>query len=286
MLRKNLFVIALLGVLIYSCDRDDNVEDNFDHAAQAIIDNDSLVDYLQTHYFDDAIDSIKPLGKGATALIDDPRLMVKNITEFDVDYKLYYLVLREGNPIPKKNNPTIMDSVLVRYRGDYLRTTDELVFFEQRISPIWLTLNSTIRGWTHTFIEFKGGENVTSNGPIEFAGGGKGVIFIPSGLAYRNFGTTGIPANTNLQFYFDLFDVVEGTDHDNDGVASFYEDADGDGDHFNDDTDGDFLANFLDNDDDGDGTPTIEEDANGDGDPRNDDTDGDGIPDYLDPDNS
>ena len=51
--------------------------------------------------------------------------------------------------------------------------------------------------------------------------------------------------------------------------------------HFNDDTDGDGIANFADIDDDGDGVYTINEyDTDGDGIP--DDTDGDGIPDYLD----
>jgi hypothetical protein len=47
------------------------------------------------------------------------------------------------------------------------------------------------------------------------------------------------------------------------------------------DTDGDGIPNYLDNDDDGDGILTIDEDYNGDGNPANDDVDNDGIPDYL-----
>ncbi|MFS4416200.1 Ig-like domain-containing protein, partial [Maribacter sp. 2307ULW6-5] len=50
------------------------------------------------------------------------------------------------------------------------------------------------------------------------------------------------------------------------------------------DTDGTEDVNYRDLDDDGDGIPTADEDANGDGDPTNDDSDGDGTPDYLDPD--
>ncbi len=47
------------------------------------------------------------------------------------------------------------------------------------------------------------------------------------------------------------------------------------------DTDADGIANFLDNDDDGDGVLTVLEDYNGDGNPTNDDTNSSGIPDYL-----
>ncbi len=49
------------------------------------------------------------------------------------------------------------------------------------------------------------------------------------------------------------------------------------------DTDGTEDVNYRDFDDDGDGIDTPDEDADGDGDPTNDDTDGDGTPDYLDP---
>ena len=49
------------------------------------------------------------------------------------------------------------------------------------------------------------------------------------------------------------------------------------------DTDGTEDVNYRDIDDDGDGMNTIDEDADGDGDPTNDDTDFDGTPDYLDP---
>ncbi len=47
------------------------------------------------------------------------------------------------------------------------------------------------------------------------------------------------------------------------------------------DTDGDQIPNYLDNDDDGDGMLTINEDYDGDMNPGNDDTNGDGIPDYM-----
>ncbi|MFD0964607.1 hypothetical protein [Pseudofulvibacter geojedonensis] len=74
------------------------------------------------------------------------------------------------------------------------------------------------------------------------------------------------------------------TDNDGDGVLTQDEDINGDGDFTNDDTDGDGVANYLDDDDDGDGILTQDEDINDDGDFTNDDTDGDGIVNYLDDD--
>ncbi|MEC4004363.1 T9SS type A sorting domain-containing protein [Flavobacterium sp. SUN052] len=47
------------------------------------------------------------------------------------------------------------------------------------------------------------------------------------------------------------------------------------------DTDNDTIPNYLDSDDDGDGILTFNEDYNGDGNPLNDDTNNDGQPDYL-----
>ena len=287
--KKNLLYISLIAIFIYACGDDNNgvIVDNFDHASQAIIDNDSLQKYFSNHYYDDTIDSIRPLVSGATALINDTRLIEQTVTENDIDYKLYHFVQRVGIPDPVKGAPTVVDSVLVRYRGKHIHVTDTEVQFDQRIvSPIWLNLTQTIRGWSYGFQNFKGGRNITTPGnPIEYENGGKGILFIPSGLGYRNAGTVGIPGNANLIFYIELFDIVEDTDHDNDGISSIGEDLDGDGDPRNDDTDRDNVPNYIDTDDDGDGRPTREEDANGDGDPTNDFSDPNNptVPDYLNP---
>ena len=75
------------------------------------------------------------------------------------------------------------------------------------------------------------------------------------------------------------------TDHDADGILSINEDPDGDGNPYNDDTDGNGITNMFDPDDDGDGVLTsLEYDVDEDGQP--DDDDNDGIPNYLDPDNN
>lgn len=81
------------------------------------------------------------------------------------------------------------------------------------------------------------------------------------------------------------------TEDDGDGIPAEMEDINGNGNLYDDDTDGDGVPNFLDPDDDGDNVLTstelidYDEDDNDDNpltDPQ--DTDGDGIPNYLDPD--
>lgn len=74
-------------------------------------------------------------------------------------------------------------------------------------------------------------------------------------------------------------------DDDDDGIASEFEDLNGNGNLEDDDTDGDSIPNYKDDDDDGDNVKTILEkpDPNDDGlidDAQ--DSDGDSIPDYLD----
>ena len=72
------------------------------------------------------------------------------------------------------------------------------------------------------------------------------------------------------------------TDTDNDLVFDAQEDLNVNRILADDNTDGDSLANYLDDDDDGDGTPTRDEDYNNNGTPIDDDTNGNNIPDYLD----
>ncbi|MCF2875831.1 MULTISPECIES: FKBP-type peptidyl-prolyl cis-trans isomerase [unclassified Tenacibaculum] len=278
---KHLFYTAIVSIVLYSCGGSNSVV-NFDHEAQAVIDKDSLITFLKNNYYNATLDSVKVIDNGQTSLFDDPNLKTKDVKENDIDYKLYYYVNRVGTPVPTKGFPTVMDSVYSKYRGQRIIRKDSLSpDFDKNTS--WFSLNQVIRGWTYSFVHFKGGENVTNNGPITYINGGKGILFIPSGLAYRNVGQGAIRPNENLVFYIELWDIVENTDDDLDGVPSIAEDVDGNGDPRNDDTDGDNVPNYADRDDDGDGKLTKDEDANGDGDPRNDFSDPNKptVPDYL-----
>ena len=279
---KYLFALIALA-FFYACGDDDATVVNFDHEAQAIIDNDSIVKFLKNNYFNEDNDSIMPIKNGESALFTDSRLLTKVVNEYGIDYTYYVFVQNEGTPNIDKGFPTVIDSIFPIYKLRTILNATEVKKQQDLTSPTWfnpLDIINGVRGWLHAFTHFKNGNNITNNGPITYENGGKGFFILPSGLSYRNSGS--LP-NKILLYYIELFDFIENTDHDRDKIPSFYEDIDEDGIPWNDDTDGDGILNFLDTDDDNDLIPTRDEDANGDGDPRNDFSDPNNptLPDYL-----
>jgi len=272
---KNIFFILALGFVIFSCKKDDSTDVVFDAAAQSLLDDEALIEYLQTHYLNEVDGGIWTITNNETPLMG--QVETQNVTKNDISYKLYYLKENEGATI----SPSRADSVLTTYTGMLLDST----VFDSRSTLTWLSLTKVIDGWSYGFTNFKGGNRIVNQDEsFYYENSGKGILFIPSGLAYGNFGQISIPENSPLVFQITLEDVNI-SDDDNDSIISILEDLDLDGDVKNDDTDEDLIPNYLDVDDDNDGILTRDEDANGDGNPLNDDTDNDGIPDYLDPDN-
>lgn len=303
---KFLLIIALLFVYASSCEEDEIIEP-FDHAAQALKDNDSLVKYMQNHFVD-ADGELQFISDNETAIYDflDEDLIKKTVTittydDEEIDFNLYYYIHEQG---VNDDSPTKVDWANVAYKGfqfeSHINSDDELVYeeevFDQNDWGIWADLygyfadKSVIKGWSEGLIHFKSGtklEEPLPDGTFEYVDTGKGILFIPSGLAYSNAGFGDIMPNTPLIFYVELNEVFR-IDHDEDTVLSMFEDIDGDGDYADDDTDEDGVRNIYDSDDDGDGILTKDEnpDPNGDGNPSDaQDTDGDGTPDYLDDDN-
>lgn len=267
-----------------------------DRGEQQIVDNDSLVEYLQTHYYnksffndssenyskDDIIissSSSDSEGNPYELLWND--VVVKQSSFQGQDYDYYALDL---NPGPGGPTPNFTDNVSINYTG-FLQDND---VFDSTVNPTILDLINVIPGWRDVLQDFKTAES----GPIENEDGtivydnyGLGVMFLPSGLAYFNTPPAGILVYSNLIFKFELY-ISEANDHDNDLVPSHLEDINFDENITNDDTDGNQIPNFLDADDDGDGVGTRFEDLDNDGDPTNDDADMDGIPNYLDEDST
>lgn len=273
-----LFVLLLLGVMIFACsDDDDDDEIPHDPVAQAIIDDEELIEFLQSHYLTDDKE-IEPIENGETPLYD--LVSVDEVEYNDIDYKIYFYVDQEGVGV----NPTRNDSVQVLYRGYLLDLSkfDENTNYTDRKS--WFHLPQTIEGFRYGATYYKSGEKIIfPDESFGYENTGNGIFFMPSGLAYAEFGSATIPPNSPIYYYIDMGRVVE-ADADADLVSNNDEDIDGDGNVTNDDTDEDTVPNYLDIDDDGDGILTRFEDENGDGDPTNDDSDNDGIPDYLDAD--
>lgn len=291
--------IISFGVFIFafliSCSKDN---DNFDiitvapidPAVQAQLDDEILVRFLQTHFynredFDNPpsgfdfivrIDTISGENSAETPLFN--QVITKSIEEDGVQHKYYVLLAKEG----LGSRPTFIDSTLVNFRGSLL-TGD---VFDSSVTPLWFDLASVVRGFGLVMPELKTSDNFRLNedGTLSFDNFGVGTVFMPSGLGFKNIPQSGIPPNSPLIFSIQLFFKIE-ADHDQDGIPSFMEDLNQNLNILDDDTNGNGLPDFSDFDDDGDFILTIDEiTINTDGTVTFTDCDGDGVPDYLDKD--
>lgn len=248
-----------------------------DRGEQQILDNDSIIGYLETHYYNSGTFVTYP-GSGLDSLVisklpesgvlpnpDKNTLLMdavetKTTVYADTDYEFYILKLNQGGG----NSPSFADKVRVIYEGSLL---NDVVFDSGLIVPSDFDLvpgftTSTISGWSKVFPYFNVSESFSENGDgtIDFVNPGVGVMFLPSGLAYfSNFVGT-IPEYSPLIFKFELLQMNQ-NDNDGDGIPSYLEDLNGDGQFTlaDDDTDGDGTPNFIDTDDDGDGVLTKDE---------------------------
>ncbi|WP_223548025.1 FKBP-type peptidyl-prolyl cis-trans isomerase [Aestuariivivens sp. NBU2969] len=296
---------TLIGIV--SCKKDDNGSDITpvevrDRTEQQMADNDSLVEYLNNHYYNSEVLAgledpslsdivITKLEDGESIPTGHKRLMddieTNDLVYAETDYKVYILRLNQGGGI---KSPTFADEVRIFYEGFLL--SGEV--FDSASTPVDFDLVSLIPGWRKVIPTFNVAESFleVGDGTVDYKNTGLGVMFLPSGLGYFSNATSAIPAYSPIIFKFELVQMFE-NDHDGDGILSYLEDLNGDGefivntedltDAADDDTDGDSIPDYADNDDDGDGILTKDEDIDGDGDPRNDDTNGNGVPNYLDP---
>lgn len=318
-LKLYILIIAIL-FLGFSCgdDEGDGITEvpEADRTEQQVIDNDSLVGYLQTHYINETILSNNPSisfenieinelpEDGELPNPDQNSLLIDLVetfttTYFDVEYEYYVLKINQGG---SEVSPNFSDKVRVSYEGSLMDDT----IFDSSISPVDFDLTATIAGWGRVLPEFNNAEDfiINSDGTVTYNNPGIGIMFLPSGLGYYSAAAGSVPVYSNLIFKFKIFQS-EVNDHDFDNVPSHLEDINGNYDLTDDNSDDDTFADFVDSDDDNDGTLTVDEDLEpdsdltvdrdgdgdptndiGDGDPTNDDTDGDGIPNYLDPDDS
>ena len=264
---KIVFALGFLTSLI-SCQNEDSVSLTPDRPYDEVYAEDiaEIEDFLDTHYvtvdadYNTTFTQI-PDGGTQTPISAMPELTFKEVDLHDITYKVYYLNLREGSG----ENITRVDSSFVSYKGfSFSKTTFDNVdtytqtVFDSKQSPIWLSLDEVIRGWTEIIPRFKTGTySESSDGSISFDNFGAGVIFIPSGLAYFSSGTLTIPSYSPLIFNFKLHNLRR-RDHDQDGILSMYEyGPDFDEDAI--DTDGDGRPDYIDVDDDADGVLTKKE---------------------------
>ena len=297
---KYIFILILsFFMALGSCSPDDTeveIVPPRDRGEQQITDNDSLIEYLQTHYYNKSFFSDSSLNYSKNDIIISESPTDEDGNEYELlwndvateqssfqgqDYEYYVLDLNPGVGGPK---PNFTDNISINYTG-MLPNSD---VFDSTVNPTVLDLIGVIPGWRDVMQDFKTAESgpiINEDGTVSYDNYGLGVMFLPSGLAYYNTPPFGIPVYSNLIFKFELY-ASEANDHDGDLVATHLEDIDFDENITNDDTDGDQIPNYLDGDDDGDGVGTRFEDLDNDGDPTNDDSDLDGIPNYLDEDST
>ena len=276
-LKFTLSFLALIAI-IYSCNNDDDniitVEER-DRTEQQAADRDSLLAYLSTHYYNSSFLEADTNRKYSDIIITElitgdevpegNRLLIDavethTINYLDVEYEYYILRLNQGGG----NAPRFTDAVRVRYEGVSVESgeTFDIISTPEDFSLTTSIGLGVIKGWELIMPQFNSaivptdGYNVIE-GIVQYDNFGLGVMFIPSGLAYYSGANTG-SSYDNLIFKFELLQV-EQADHEGDGIPSYLEDLDGDNDVFNEDTDDDGFANFIDVDDDGDGVLTVDE---------------------------
>lgn len=269
--KYNILFICALIISVISCSPDDedsvvSVPEN-DRTEQQVIDNDALVVYLNTHFYNStevnalanptmADVVITELLEGETLPSDATLLMTavetKTTTFLEVEYEYYILRINQGNG---SESPRFCDNVRVKYAGSLMDGVD----FDESSIPVNFDLVSVIPGWSRVMPEFNGGTFTSnSDGTVTFENYGMGVMFLPSGLGYFATYTGSIPSYSNLVFKFELLQS-ETADHDFDNIPSYMEVIEADYDLYGKDTDEDLVVDFVDFDDDGDGTATADE---------------------------
>ena len=270
--KYNTFLICALIISVISCspDDDDNivsVPEN-DRTEQQVVDNDTLVNYLNTHYYNSSevnalanptiadvviteltVGDILP--SDATLLMTDVEL--KTTTYLDVEYNYYILRIKQGE---STSSPRFCDKVRVNYSGSLMDGYN----FDRSSTPVDFDLTAVIPGWSRVMPEFNASNSFISNtdGTISYNVYGMGVMFLRSGLGYYATYSGSIPSYSNLVFKFELLQT-ETSDHDFDNIPTYMEVIEEDYNLYGKDTDGDLVVDFIDVDDDGDGTPTADE---------------------------
>ncbi len=228
-----------------------------EYPVQYLADLDSIDKYIDTHYM--TVDSDYnvtftkiPVGGTQPSIRLQTSYPLLNISvnneDHNVDYKVYYIKLREGSG----DNPSGVDSVYVSYKGNLINDSQ----FDYAPNPVWFPLQTVVPGWAEIIPLFKTGtyDATVNENPVAFDNYGAGILFLPSGLGYYNaVPSSVITPYSPLIFSFKLR-KLRYRDHDRDGILSKDEvdpavigqkpiDYDSDGDGF---------ANMYDVDDDDD----------------------------------
>lgn len=287
-LKLSLFLLVITTVFI-SCNDDDDGVAIFaeeDRTEQQEIDNQIILDYLASHYYnsgfftsgadheysDIIISELPQDDEGNYLDMPDPAnntllinaVETRTATYLETDYQYYVLNINQGGG----DSPKFTDFLRVKYEGSSINEEvgGEEDVFDSATTPAEINLQTdffntqgAIKAWQLVLPTFNTstGYGINEFGDVSFYDAGLGVMFVPSGLAYFSGVSTG-SSYDNLIFKFELLQS-EVVDHDNDGIPSYVEDLNDNLDVTDDDSDDDQLFDFIDVDDDGDGVLTLYE---------------------------
>lgn len=116
-------------------------------------------------------------------------IALNNLDAQSTNSGLHYVITEEGHG---DDYPSLQDEVKVRYKGFY---ASDGGIFDQNLdvgNPTPFVLANTIEGWREGIPYFKKGA--------------KGMLLIPSGLAYGPYPPPGVNANAVMIFEIELLD--------------------------------------------------------------------------------
>lgn len=280
---KRFFTSAMLCsclLALWSCKDDDDLPKISERDRQEVYNEDinEIETFLKTNRIEVEDDAVKfeTVEEGATSIWNQTDFPLQSVilkndtysysntnakyekTADDVEYKVYYLILNEGGG----EKPQVYDNVFTSYTGFNLdhSTFDSYPFGFWSAYPALEAASEVIPGYRQILQQIKTASGIIDNedGTYTYDNPGRVVVFIPSGLGYFSSTQASIPAYSPIIFDIKLITSKE-VDHDNDGILDKYEDVNGNGNLWDDDTDNDGKPDFLDLDDDGDGYTTKEE---------------------------
>lgn len=233
MIRK-IFTLTALSVLFFACKKDNETATIplRDYTEVATENDLAIQNYLKTHFYNFETQTIEALTQGSSQtpllnMVKTRTLKLVTSSGQEVPHKMYYLITREGNG----QQATIADNAFLTYVGRKLNNE----VFDQSVTPStanWLDLlgnrgsnSGSIFGFREAVALLKdSASDLTLNEqgfltPAEDYG--KGIFFIPSGVAYFN---SSIKGDTYAPLIFEIGLIkTKRADHDADGIPSIEE---------------------------------------------------------------
>lgn len=211
-MKKTILALFAIAVLSISCSKDDNlkVEPPRDRGKEAIAAQNEIEEFLSNHAYNYedfenpsedfdyrvVIDSLVA-GSGKIPLIEQVDFkMVEDPYEPQVEYKLYYLKVAQGE------GAAVADAEVAYITYEAWRLSNNELLERTSSSqpqPINLENKSSNVGLKEALKEFNAADGFIENedGTVSYEGFGIGAVFSPSGLAFYN----NPPLNVPIGYY-------------------------------------------------------------------------------------